>query len=412
MMRKIADLFKNPFLSGSLVMIIGSNVYNGGQFVYHFLSGRFLGKAYYGDLAAIISILGIIGIVQLALSLTIVKFITAEKDDKKLVDFIKWIYRMSIWAGLIVGIIVSLISPLITNFLHIAQPLAVFLLGPIIFSFIVILTCRAVLQGLLQFNRYVVSLLIEAFVKLTLTVVLILLGFAVVGAVGAILIAVLCSFIFTRISLSPYLKGKRESNPDLKPLLKYSGFVLIQGLALTSMYSSDLILVKHFFSAEEAGLYAALAILGRVVFFGASPITQVMFPLISKRHSNDQDYKNIFYASVLLVVGLTAFVTLIYYLVPQIPLGVLYGKSFLDGTKLLWWYALFMSFLAVSMLLTQFYLSVHKTKVSLLFAVAAISQLVLIWFMHNSLLGVIQISIAVSALLVLALLLYFPYHRR
>lgn len=411
-MKNINRIFKNQLLTSGLVMVLGTNLYNGGQFVFHFLIGRFLGKASYGDIAAIISILGIIVLVQMALNLTIIKFIAAEKDDNKLKDFIKWINKISIIGAVISGFIILLCSPWIINFLNITQPAAAYLLGPLVGVFILVFVTRAILQGLLKFNQYVFSMLIESFSKIVLTIIFILLGYAIIGAVGAILISAVISYLFTIRYLAPYLKGKRGPTPDIKPLLKYSSSSLLQGFALTSMYSSDLILVKHFFSPEQAGLYAALAILGRIVFFGASPVSQVMFPLIAKKHSLRENYNSIFFLSVGGVFAFTAFITAIYYFFPQLPLGTLYGKSYLDGASLLWWYGLFMSFLAVAMLLTQFYLSVQKTWTAVLFIIAALFQLVIIWLFHPSLLSVIQTSAAISALLVLVLLLYFPYHKK
>ena len=39
----------------------------------------------------------------------------------------------------------------------------------------------------------------------------------------------------------------------------------IQALAFTSFFTTDLILVKHFFPPFEAGIYAALSTLGKII---------------------------------------------------------------------------------------------------------------------------------------------------
>jgi len=71
MIEKTKQIIRNPLFTGSMLMIVGSNIYNFVNFIYHFLAGRLLGKVYYGDLAAVISLLGIIAIVQLSLGLTL-----------------------------------------------------------------------------------------------------------------------------------------------------------------------------------------------------------------------------------------------------------------------------------------------------------------------------------------------------
>lgn len=407
--RKLAQ---NQFISSSALVLIGTNVYNASQFVYHSITGRFLGKALYGDLATIISILGLVGIVQLSVGLTIVKFIAQAKGKKVISNLIKWFDWWSVWAGAGMAVLLFIASPVLIKFLNIQQPIALYLLGPTMFFAILVTTHRSILQGLLRFDRYVFSFLADALVKIILTLVLAVAGFAAFGALGALMIGFVTGYIVSRISLALYLTGRRDKRPNIAPMLSYSFPVLVQGLSLTSMYSTDLILVKHFFSSEEAGLYASLAVLGRVVFFGVSPITNVMFPLVVQRYRDRKPYHNLLYISLFLVTVTSLGVVGVYMFVPQIPILILYGSEYLSGQSLLWWFGAFMGLLGAAMLLTQFYLSVGKTRVVWLFVVAAFLQIFLIWFIHSTILEVIQMSIIAAALLVLGLIVYFPYHHK
>ncbi len=409
---KVLKLIKHPLLSGSLIMVLGSNLFNFGQFVYHFIVGRLLGKVYYGDLAAIISILAFFSIIQLSIGLTIVKFITSKKTKEEIANLSKWFNHWALVAGGIVAILTLILSPMLIKFLNITQPAAVYLLAPTLFFTIVTFTYRSILQGLLLFGRYVTSLLVEAVAKIILTIVLVFSGFSVFGAMGGIGLGILSSYFITRFSLSAYLVGKKGKVPEILPLVKYSLPVFLQGLALTSMYSTDLILVKHFFPEDTAGIYASLAVLGRVAFFGSSPIIHVMFPLIAKRHTLNQPYLNIFYLSILLVSVIAGAVVMLYLLLPKLVVGIFYGQDFIEGAPMLWWFGLFMAVLSVAVLFIQFYLSLGKTKVVWFFIAAAFLQAILIWFIHPDLLTVIKLSILSVALLVASLIVYFPYHKR
>ncbi len=402
-------ILRHQLLSGSLVMMIGTNIYNFSQLIYHFLAGRFLGKAGYGDLAAIISVLGLLGIIHGAFGLTIVKFIAQEKGHSKVADFIKWIYRWNLIIGLVISLSIILVAPLLSNFLNISNPKSVYLLGPILLIFFVTSAGRNVFQGLLKFDKFVYSLLAEAGGKVIFTIVLFFAGLAVAGALLGFFAGLLLSFIITTFLLRHYVFGKINKNPDFRSFFKYSLAVTAQGISLTSMYTVDLILVKHFFPADTAGLYAALAILGRIVFFGTTPITQVMFPLIARRHLDGQKYLRILYLSIILVTLISTAIVGFYYLYPAIPISLLYGKGFLERASILWWFGAFMGILSIATLLTQFYLSIGKTKVVGLFIAAAILQAVLIWFMHSDILTVIQLSIFSATLLTLGLFVYFVY---
>ena len=270
--KRVKSIVTHPLFAGGMVMVIGSNIFNLTQFVYHFAAGRLLGKIGYGDFAAMISILGFFGIIQLSLGLTIVKFVASEKDHSKVVNFSKWINWWSVWFGVIATATVVILAPFLNSFLHINQTSAVYINAFLIGSYIILMSQRSILHGLLRFNHYVISLMFEAVIKIALLIVFVLIGWAVSGAILGFLIGVIFSLLSTRVSLSKYIIGKRGEKPELAPLFKYSVPVFAQGVALTSMYSIDLLLVKHFFSAQEAGTYASLAILGRVALFATTPI--------------------------------------------------------------------------------------------------------------------------------------------
>lgn len=408
----LRPILKHKFLTDSLVMVLGSNVYNFSQVLYHFLAVRYLTRADYGDLAAVISILGFIGVIQIAFNLTIVKYISSIHDTKQLGGFIKWIFTKSFLIGLCIAIIIIGLAVPLTNFLNIRGVWYIIILSPILFFFIATMIGRSVLQGLLRFDQYVYSLLAEAGVKIILAIILFALGYQVFGALFAYLLSLVIACAITIYILKKYLLDTNPLAPDIKPFIKYSGYVFIQGLALTSMYSTDLLIVKHFFSSDQAGLYAALAILGRVVFFGSSPIVHVMFPIVAKRHKNGEQYTGIMVMSTILILMFSLAITGIYYYFPALPLGLLFGKNFLDGSELLWLFAVFMALISLAMLLTQFYLSIGKTKPVYFFVVAAILQAILIWVFHPSLYTVIVESILVATLLVISLFVYFIYIKK
>lgn len=405
-MKKILE---NPFFKSSLIMLLGSNFYNLGQFIYHFLTGRLLGKELYGDLAALISVIAYFGIIQLALGLTIVKFIAQQKNKNSIFNVVKWFN----WWGIILAGMLALLAlfsaHFIADFLNINPKISVYMLPVFIFLFSIIYIHRSILQGLLNFNKLAASYALEIVLKISLTVILISLGWAVFGAIVALIAAVLLVFVMTRVSLSPFLRGKRQKMPKVLPIIKYSFPVVLQGLALNSMYSTDLILVKHFLSAQEAGIYASLSVLGRIVFFGSTPILQVMFPYVAERFSKGESFKKIFFFSIALTMVISTVMIIVYFFLPKIFINILYGKEFLQGAPMLWLFGIFMALLSLSVLFVQFFLSIDKPKVVFIFVFAAAMQAVLIYLMHNSIIEVLRINILTAALLLGSLCVYFAY---
>lgn len=408
MKNKFIFLLKHPLFTGSAVMVIGTNIFNVGQFAYHFFTIRLLNTADYGDLAAVISILGIIGVTQTAFGMTIIRYVASQKNKSKLSNLVKWFNYWALLVATVFSLFILIISPFIGNFLNLTQPKIIYILPPILFFLVITYVYRSILQGLLLFNTYVISLVVDVIVKIIITGLLIVLGLKLFGALIGMLTAVLAGFIITRMSLSKYLLGQRGEKPEIIPFFRQSFPFFFQGLAFISMSSTDILLVKHFFSPTDAGTYAYLSILGRIALYCSTPITQTMFPLIVNRLANRQPYHKIFYLSLLFVIGASVFVIFLFKLMPGFLISLL-GKS--EGQEILWWFSLFMGLLGSAMIFVQFYLSINKTKPVWFFVIAAILQPILIWFIHPSLLIVVQISILATALLNITFLVYFLYYR-
>ena len=206
-------------------------------------------------------------------------------------------------------------------------------------------------------------------------------------------------------------KVSKDSGPRAlgKRILAYAGPIFLVSLSTNSLYSTDVILVKHFFEAQSAGIYAALSTLGKIIFFGTAPVGAVMFPLVSQRQSQGKDYKKIFLLSLLFTLGISLLVLLIYWLAPELSLKILYGDKFLGASPYLVWIGLFMAIFSLGSLIAGFYLSKGDTRIWTLVVLAALGQALGIWFFHSSIFQVITVNIISASFLLVSLLIYFGY---
>jgi len=85
-------------------------------------------------------------------------------------------------------------------------------------------------------------------------------------------------------------------------MFSYAVPTFVTVLFLTSFTSTDVILVKHFFNSHDAGFYAGLSLIGKVIFYFTAPIPAVMFPLLVKRHATGKNFVNLFYLALILVI--------------------------------------------------------------------------------------------------------------
>jgi O-antigen/teichoic acid export membrane protein len=408
MINKVKGLISHPLFSGSAMMIVGSNISSFLAYIYHLIIGRLLGPVLYGELAAVLSLIGIFTASFAFLGLVVIKFVSAAKEDE-IQPLFSWFSKKVLVIGIIIALLVFLSMPFLSRFLHIRYSILV-LLVPIFLLAVLSFLYSSFLQGLLRFKQVVIATNLGTLSRLILGVVFVYLGFSVFGAVLGFLLSVAGGLFLLRFFLKEFrFSGNKKVFKGGKKVLGYSVPVFFSSISIFSLFSTDVILVKHFFEAHDAGIYAALSTLGKVIFYGAAPVVSVMFPMISQRRSRGQGYRKIFMLSLALTSVIATGVLFIYWLLPELSIKILYGDEFLQAAPNLIWFGLFMTIFTLSSLILNFFLSREITKVVSFVAIAAIIQAMGIWFFHDSIFMVIKVSIISVSLLFGSLLIYFGY---
>lgn len=155
-------------------------------------------------------------------------------------------------------------------------------------------------------------------------------------------------------------------------------------------------------------MYAALSIIGKVIFFFSAPIATVMFPLIVQKFTRKENYHNIFHLSLLLVLLPSLALTVFYFLFPIFTIQLFFNRpEYNAAAPLLGWYGILMTLYSVNNILINFLLSIKKTSVYIPILIGAFLQIGLILYFHRSFAEIIAISISILSLLIVILLLYY-----
>lgn len=387
-------------------MIIGSNSVNLLSYFYHLIIGRLLVPSSYGELSVLFSLIGILGTIPFALGIVVVRFISAAKTADESSSLIVWFNKKILLFSLILSSLVALASPLIASFLNMNNWGYILLVSLALFFTIPSFYNRSFLQGLLKFKQTVLSLMAETSLKLILGVSLVYLGFSVGGALVALVLAAFTGWIVSGSFLKKEFLFKSNIAPSKRSLLLYALPVLILTISTTSLLSADLILVKHFFSPLDAGLYAAISTLGKMIFFGVSPINSVMFPLVAKRNSLGEKSSRVFIYTGVLTVIFSLIGLIIYYLIPTLMVSLLYGVAYLSASEYLFLFGIFIALFSLSSVIINYYLSLGKIIIVIFPLFAAIGQVIGIILFHQSLFMIINVSITCLGFLFGSLLLF------
>lgn len=388
--------------------MMGVNVIN---YFYHLVMGRALDVDHYGTLGSVFSLLYIAGIVPLSSSFAIVKFISTFKNKKERDNFYASIKKIYFKTAVAILVLMVLLSPFISRFLNINDLKIVLFVGPIVFFTIITVVNMATMQGILKFHAVVIPNAISSVGKFLFGLLLVYLGYSVGGAILGIVIAAAVAYFYTAWDIKKHVNlNAKMKNYDLKPFFKYAMPVLVQSLAFTSFYSVDLLIVKHFLPPFEAGLYAALATLGKIIYFATQPVTAALFPIVSSKRSRGENYRSSFFMSFLLVFLLCMGVVIFYKFFAEFTINALYGEKYLGASNELFLMGLFMAIYSLSYMLINFLLSIHRVKVVIIPVILAILQIFVLWKNHATLAIVLKNNIWLSLIMLAGISIYLVYN--
>lgn len=411
MKKTFSDFFKgNLLLKGSFLLLIGNSLANFGAYLFHLIMGRALGPADYGILESLISLTYFLNIPITVIGLIVVKFISEHYQDKKIVaSFIKNFSLKAARIGLLVVFLFFLFFPLIKNLLKVESFILFFGVGTTAYLSIFMMIAASSFQGMMDFLTLSLYNPASTFLKLVLAAVLVSWGLGVGGAIWAIAITV-----FLTVTAGYWLLNQRLNifkNKDYSfsfpQIGSYSLALFVANLSLTSFFTTDILLARYFLPPVSAGEYAALSVLGKIIFFASSSVASVMFPVVSQEQAQGKDYRQVFIFSFLLVFGISLMITLAYFFLPKLMVNLLFGKGYLGIVQYLGLFGIFLSLYSLCSLLINFFLSLSNNKTSFSLPIFAVLQVVLISFYHQTISVIVEANIVTMALLLLSLLVYY-----
>ncbi len=414
MKQKALKIIRHPLVYGSSIVVIGGLVANFFNFLFNLFMSRNLSIADYGILASVISMISFPSLVTGAVAPLVTNFAASYFALNQL-DKVRGLYIKIIKLLFLIGILVTslffIFIPQISGFFHIENRTILLITDLIIFLAFIGIVNMSLLQAKLAFGFQVFLNFLVAVTKLAFGVVFVFAGLSVTGAVSSMLIASTLGFVVSFYPVRFIFNRKIISPPiDKKELFAYGIPSALTLFGLTSLISTDIILVKHFFTPVNAGYYAGLALIGKVIFFLSAPITTVMFPIVVQQLSRSEKFTNTLKFSLLLVLLPSSFFTAIYFMFPgPVILFFLKKEAYLTVAPLLGIFGLHISFYAVLSILANFYLSINKTKIYIPILIGAVLQAISITIYHQSFLQIILLSLSVTFLLDMGLLLYYPH---
>ncbi len=310
--------------SESFVLLVGSGLVTGINFGYNIAVARFLGPTAFGHATAVYTLLILISAVTLSFQIVSAKVVAQQGSTGAQTAAYHGFHRSAWVCGIFLGLLLLLSRNVISRYLNLPDSLLVVLLAIGVAFYVPLGSRRGYLQGSCGFRHLAGNLVLEGSVRLCGSLAAILMGWGVTGVIGANAVAVAIAYIFA-IHRLPAGIPKDLRIPDafreaLQAIVFFVGQVVIN--------NCDIELVKHFFPPAPAGLYAAVALVGRVIFAFSWAVVNTMFPIVAGTPREQRKGHGVLLTSLSMVFAMSAILTLGLRLAPAGIWTALFGPQF------------------------------------------------------------------------------------
>jgi O-antigen/teichoic acid export membrane protein len=392
-------------VSGSFVLLVGSAVATATNLAYNIAVARFLGPAGFGHATAVYTLLILISAATLSVQIVSAKMV-AQQSTPEGKRAVYHLFHRTAWAvGIAVGIALLVFQRPIANFLNLPSPSLVALLSAGAAFYVPLGARRGYVQGACAFRSLATSLVLEGAGRLGGSLLLVKMGLGVPGVIAANSAAVALAYLLLIPRRGPSLhlpqlryEAQRET---LQALIFFAGQVLISNW--------NIVLVKHFFAPRGAGLYAAVAMVGRVIFTSSWAVVNSMFPLVAGTRAEDRRGFRVIATPLLMVLAVGGVIVLALHLAPPWIWTTFFGKGFFltgryDLSYLMEMYGIMTVIYCLSVVLITYEMSyriANTSWVQLAFSGMLIGGVCLFHSSLHQVIGV-QLAIMISLLLVVA----------
>ena len=396
-------------LAGGGLLFASTTLVNGGNYLFNLLLGRWLGPDDFADLSLIVTLLLVISFATTTLSMVAAKFTAiheAGNDIARIATVRRWLTVRAWTIGIALGIALSLGSPWLHRFFNTrgALPFIIFGLGAPFF--VVQGVDRGVLQGRTRFVVLAMSYQAEMWVRLLAGVALVGAGLSVNWAVGAIAASFVATWAVARRAGSGLMSAGSLPASERAAIVAFSLPVIAGLVGQILINNSDVLIVKHFFDRTDAGQYAALALVGRIVFFATWSIVTVTFPIVAQRQQRGEGHRQFLWLSIAIVLAGSAVILTAMVTAPDLIVRVLFGADYLRIAPLLWLYAVATTLYALANVGVTYQLSAGRGLGSWLALAAGGIQVLTLTLIHGSLRQVVVAQIVVMGIFTIGVFMW------
>jgi O-antigen/teichoic acid export membrane protein len=393
----LAKIRDNSFLRHNAVYFAGSVAVGFLNYLYYPVLGRLMAPGGFGEAQVLAVLLAQVTIFLNVFGLITINIVANYHDGIQRNQTILALERLALLLSGICLAVSVLGGGWLRHFFNFdsAQPFAILMLAVVV---TVPLTFRlSFLRGQQRFAAASLVSVVGSAADLVFAALFVWMGFGAAGAMWGLVVGQLAAYATGAALTRRYgLKGAMHTIRTGKnsarlalPEARYAGLVLMCSLGMTALYSIDSVIVKHYFDARTAGLYAGIATIARIIFFLTASVAQVLLPSVKLSQSTRQHIQ-ILAKSFALLICIGGSAQLLILAAPRLVVHALMGRTYLSYAYLLPRLSLALFILSIVNLLVMYHLALRHRSAAVLVVMGLAAMLTLLWLRHTSLEAVVN----------------------
>jgi O-antigen/teichoic acid export membrane protein len=407
-------VLKDRFLRGSALLFAAMMVGNVFGYLFQLAMGRMLSVAEYGEMNALMSLMVMFGIPLAAL----VNFFARETsvyfskgDSASVRGLHRYGLTRTCWIAAFVICPLAFLSPFIGRYIGVSFDKVI-----LVFTCVFVGALATVNTGVIQGMQYFRSLSFigagASFFKFAFAIVFVWFGWGVLGALGGLLATGLTLLVYSQwLILSSLPREKKAFHLSFGKIYKYVGGLFLANAFFGVLTQVDVMLVKHYFTPQEAGLYASAAILGKAVMYLPGAIVLALFPMAAANQAAGQSSSGMLIKAIGLTLALSGGGAVILHFFPGVIMGTLFGARYLPAAPLTAIFGLAMLPMALILVLMNYLLAQGRVRFVVFLAMAGIVELAGIHFFRNNLHNILYVIMAAGCMALFLMLSYILWGR-
>lgn len=392
-------------LAGGTVLAVAMFAANGGNYLLNVVLGRWLTPPEFADANLMVTLMLLVTAIAVSLQLIAARFAGIQAVSGSEQETREMAASLERWANIGgVGFAALLAggASMWADFFNSESVWPFVILGLGMPAYLSQAVGRGVLQGRLQFRALAGTFVKEMLARVGLGIGLVALGFGVIGATLALSASFVATWVAVKMALGWGWRTGRDRVPVSREVLAYAGPVAILLLSQIIINNGDVLISKQGLEPTQAGVYAAVALVGRAVFFLSWSVATTLFPAAAQRDEAGEESNGLLYAGLGAVAVLGVFAVVGARLLGGTVLGRVFGDAYAGVSTQLALYALATAVFAMANLIVSHYLALGELREAIVMLGGGVLQTTLLLLADRNIDDLIRAQVIAMSILFVA----------